>query len=323
VLATSPAQELALTDVVFAPDGKTLASSSGDWQQWQTPGEIKLWSAPELKELRTLGRHDEEIKGVAFLPGGSRLVSWSSSSRGTTRLWELATGKEVGRFAGCHALALLPDGRRVATGDMKGKLTLWDLEKQEPLLKFEGHKDLMYALASTPTGRYWRAPAATDRCVCGRPRPPEAEARRLQSGFAAGRPVPDASSRGCFPLVGRISNPSVWARRIEIVLRSEDCRNLHQGGIARSLSHAAPGLIGLHRLLERRLQFVGRWPGEIAHGGHEAAHLLPQLGWRLGRRLTRSPQLDVDFRVLRERSPEEASQPGTDVRVHIANLLND
>jgi WD40 repeat protein len=57
--------------VAFSPDGRRLASASGD----QT---IKVWDTASSQELRTLKGHTGRVQSVAFSrPEGSRLASGS------------------------------------------------------------------------------------------------------------------------------------------------------------------------------------------------------------------------------------------------------
>ena len=67
----------AVTHVAFAPDGKTLASASGDRT-------VRLWdltAADPNAAVRTLAGHQSGVAHVAFAPDGKTLASASGTAR--------------------------------------------------------------------------------------------------------------------------------------------------------------------------------------------------------------------------------------------------
>jgi WD40 repeat protein len=110
--------------VAFAPDGRTVASASGDRT-------IKLWDIATGEEQATLRGHTDQVDAVAFSPDGKFLASASHDR--TVRLWDLATLKEQEVFHG-HAsrvssVAFAPDGQWLASGSYDKTVRLWPVTK--------------------------------------------------------------------------------------------------------------------------------------------------------------------------------------------------
>ena len=80
--------------VAFAPDGRTLASTSDD----QT---VRLWDLSDRDRPRPLGLpltgHTGAVRGVAFAPDGRTLAT--ASRHQTVRVWSLPA---FDRFAGAE-----------------------------------------------------------------------------------------------------------------------------------------------------------------------------------------------------------------------------
>ncbi|MEA5518209.1 CHAT domain-containing protein, partial [Limnoraphis robusta] len=92
--------------VSFSPDGKLLATASGD-------NTVKLWDASTGKEIKTLTGHTNSVNGVSFSPDGKTLATASGDN--TVKLWDASTGKEIKTLTGhtnsVNGVSFSPDGK--------------------------------------------------------------------------------------------------------------------------------------------------------------------------------------------------------------------
>jgi WD40 repeat protein len=155
--------------VVFSPDGKRLASSSGH------DGSVRLWDAETAKELHVM-HHAERLGrqrgaySVAFSADGKTLASAGADY--TIRFWEVETGEEIRRWdvgkRSALCVAFLPDGKTLASIDANGPrdIVIWDLATGKELRALTGHQPLWsFAAALFTTGGNTLVSAGMDRTV--------------------------------------------------------------------------------------------------------------------------------------------------------------
>jgi WD40 repeat protein len=135
---------LPYTWVEFSPDGRTFATSTGDWQQKTLPGKVRLHDAQDGAVLRTFEGHTEEVKSVTFDTDGARLAATSADK--TAQVWNVRTGERLAVLpheTGVFTAAFVPDGDLLITADYHGFLHVWDLRTGEHLQHVPCHTDMV------------------------------------------------------------------------------------------------------------------------------------------------------------------------------------
>ncbi|HBE17142.1 MAG TPA: hypothetical protein DEG17_23810 [Cyanobacteria bacterium UBA11149] len=167
-------------NLVFSPDGKTIASTNSD-------GKIKLWNL-KGKLLHTLPGHPNNVSNLVFSPDGKTIASagdngktiklWNlngklihtfelnqdgfeydmffstdgkaigfASNDGTIKIWNL-DGEIIGSFKSdekVYSVAISPDIKTIASAGSDNKIKLWNLNG-DLLNTFQGHTGLVYRI---------------------------------------------------------------------------------------------------------------------------------------------------------------------------------
>jgi WD40 repeat protein len=93
-----------------------------------------LWDTQTLSLIARCDGHDRGIEAAAFFPDGRTLLTGSWD--GTARLWEVPSGKPLGRRShdgAVTAVAVSPDGRMIVTGCQDNAARLWSAATLRPL----------------------------------------------------------------------------------------------------------------------------------------------------------------------------------------------
>lgn len=117
---------------------------------------IMIWDVASGRYLHRLRGHTSSVWSIAFSPDGNTLASGSPDR--SIRLWDVATGTEIGQPLIGHtdfvrSVAFSPDGRLLASGSSDKTIILWDVEGHQPIgSPLRGHTDFVRSVAFNPDG---------------------------------------------------------------------------------------------------------------------------------------------------------------------------
>ncbi len=188
-LITIPsAHKLWVTCVAYSPDGKSIVSCGWDsnikvWDAstgkqtmilrsgsqrlncvgYDASGKyivapnqgnnISVWDSVTGEVVTTLAGHEASILSVSFSLDGKKILS--SSEDKTIRVWDTLWSKErmlIHTDSFTLGLAYSPDGRRLATGGMKGGVTIWDAAAGIELTTIPVNASWIFDMVFSPDG---------------------------------------------------------------------------------------------------------------------------------------------------------------------------
>jgi WD40 repeat protein len=134
-----------LSGIGFSPDGRFLATASGD----RTARVWDLSSGQEALRLDVAG----PVAALAFAPDGRRLAT--ATDLGTIRVWATLSGRElfrIGTGSTVQALSFSPDGQQLAAGDWGAQIGIWSMRSAIEGARLH-HPDDVEQLAFSPDAR--------------------------------------------------------------------------------------------------------------------------------------------------------------------------
>ena len=178
-----------VNSVTFSPDGRRLASGSGDgsvklwsvltdgetallrhpgmqWASWSADGRriatisrdtVRIWDATAEVQLRefSVSAEGPAFRSIAISPDGTRAVLKGAGHGADVCDLEaakitLSLERGVGKLT---SVAFSPSSNQVATGTTDRLVTIWDANTGEMLHKLSGLRSAVYALTYSPDGR--------------------------------------------------------------------------------------------------------------------------------------------------------------------------
>ena len=127
-VATFPDHQNTVYAVAITEDGMNGISVGED-------NNIRYWQATDKskkigKQVRTGGGHGKAVFRIAYHADAKTPLMATCSADNTVRLWNPKTGAAVKTLTGftdwVYAVALSPDGKRVAAGNYSGEVRVWD-----------------------------------------------------------------------------------------------------------------------------------------------------------------------------------------------------
>lgn len=139
--------------VAFSPDSQLLAGSDG-----QT---LRLWEVETGKCCQILSGYTSQVWSVAFSPNGQLLAASDNEQVG---LWNVQTGERLRCWQGYTAslesywsLAFNPTADRLASGEEKGTVRVWDLTTGNCYKTVQQHTKTVHAVTFSPDGQFLAA----------------------------------------------------------------------------------------------------------------------------------------------------------------------
>lgn len=171
--STIPGHSEAVISLQFSPNGRYLASGSGDTT-------VRFWDVNTETPHFTCKAHKNWILAIAWSPDGTKLASGCKNSE--VCVWDPATGNQLGKTMKGHKqwitclqwepLHTNPECRKLASSSKDGNIRIWDTILCQTLITLSGHlqsvtcirwggEGLLYSSSQDRTIKVWRTEDGT------------------------------------------------------------------------------------------------------------------------------------------------------------------
>lgn len=253
-LAWRALKENNLAEVTSLLEAQRPGAGDRDLRGWEWR---YLWQACQGEQLWTLGPMQDEVLGLALLPGGRLVtgitcggVTTSNYSGGEVRIWDLERRQVVRRASlapfNLSGLAVSPDGQHMAVATWERKILLLNATTLETLGELP-HEKPVWDVDFSPDGKLLSAHGTEDLSIWEISTHKRLWATNTPRGFCGGVPFsPDGKWVCCQLADGSIS-----------LLRTTD------GGVIRRTEFSAPLSSPIVTSRDGRWLAAGDWDGEV------------------------------------------------------------
>ena len=152
---------VSIFSVAISPDGKTIATGSGEEAEMGSIG-TTLLDITTGEFLKSFGG-PYEVLSVCFSPDGKTLANSGNEWDSNIRLWDVQTGKLLKTlkkrtafedFEGrdVNSVVFSPDGNMIASGSGNGTIRLWNAHTGEFIKYLVGHTKSVNSVVFSPNG---------------------------------------------------------------------------------------------------------------------------------------------------------------------------
>ncbi len=147
----------------YSPDGSQLATIGND-------GTVILWDASTgMEQFRLPGTTEPNdfvsTKRIAYSSDGMLLIA---SDKNLVRIYSPTSGNIIktldGHKADVTSAAISADGKLIASGDLDGKVVIWNVASGDIFLNLPAHADAIEVVTFSPDGR-WLVTAGDDAAM--------------------------------------------------------------------------------------------------------------------------------------------------------------
>jgi len=147
--------------MAFSPDGNWIVVGEDFTKAEVFTGKIELLDAVAGQEVRALATHHWEVESVAFSRDGKWLASSNWDRK--VRVMEFPSGNQGREFESPskpHCVAISPDSKVIASGDLSPAVTLWDREGGKEIRRLTGQTSRIWSVAFSPDGQHLASASA-------------------------------------------------------------------------------------------------------------------------------------------------------------------